>query len=837
MKLFPHILNRVGGWSIEEIEQLRFQDVEYVIVLLQKEKEIENQFQKTILLFQDAFQKTEDYRLRAFLTNAQKDFKKSKFSFVNKIRKRFSFDEENQFVEALLQEVETCKYSLDGFENMKVETAELFEKDKKRQFNILQSFGQKEEIQKGILQSSQSLFQRNKKFSSNSFDDIKKKEKQTARTLAQYFYRVSTKTSPFSFFTTLGVLSEKNKKQFHSNQGEVKSFIQINNLIFAEIRKILLQDFSFSRKMKLQLNPSLSQNKTDFVFIKNEKNIEVIQRIEKSDIFNLIFETLENKELSFDEVISQLSINVDAEEENLVNYLFQIIETGFLEWYWEMSGLTIDWEIYFKKWLLNFDDFLEKEKWLELLSELIEIKNTYAIADASTRFILQNKTKQLLEQIGIQNMIPELIFFEDVKNSDFSIFSENEILPVINSTDKILRWMEALVEDEMKNKIAAFWNKNLDKNDTVPLIDFYEKFYQYSFEKNDSIDSKKREQKEDIKNKLKEIGKSQSEKIDFFTEDLQSIFSSISKTSTDTQYSGLFQFYVNDKHLGAVLNGVTPGFGKLFGRFLPLFEKDVTIELQNWNKDLKGNQDWVENTDASFFNANLHPSFLEKEIESPNGQNQSSKENTIQIHQLEVAWSEIKQRPILQNEKSKNEITTFDFGFEHPSNRSPMFQLLNGFSLTHGTYHSFLELLNTDSKVVNEKEKFTFFPRVVIDDRLVLQRKHWEVTASFFPKKEKQNSDFDFYYKIQKWKEEKNWRQVFFIKIIPTPDLDKENLNKDFFKPQFIDLDSPLAIVLLQNVLQVENAKLRIEEALPHAGHFLDSNGRNVSEWAVQWKC
>ncbi|MFT6321309.1 MAG: hypothetical protein ACJAT4_002239, partial [Granulosicoccus sp.] len=59
-----------------------------------------------------------------------------------------------------------------------------------------------------------------------------------------------------------------------------------------------------------------------------------------------------------------------------------------------------------------------------------------------------------------------------------------------------------------------------------------------------------------------------------------------------------------------------------------------------------------------------------------------------------------------------------------------------------------------------------------------------------------------------------------------------KNLKKDFFKPQLIDLNSPLAIVLLQKVLEKHLGRIRLEEMLPKEEEMM---GDSVAEFGVQW--
>jgi hypothetical protein len=277
---------------------------------------------------------------------------------------------------------------------------------------------------------------------------------------------------------------------------------------------------------------------------------------------------------------------------------------------------------------------------------------------------------------------------------------------------------------------------------------------------------------------------------------------------------------------------LTSGYGKLFGRFLPLFSEEITIQLQKWNTEIQDESMWVENVDASIFNANLHPSLLNLEIKNATSENNLFSENLVPINEIEVIWDDDLKEPILVFSKTKKRISIFDFGFEHPGNRSPMFQLLNGFSLPHATYRFFLEWVN-ELFCVEKPNGIKVFRRVVIDDHLILQRKSQEVPHSFFPQKEKSESNSSYFLKMQKWKSVHHFSQYIFIKPLQYLENSNENLKKDFFKPQMIDLNSPLAIVLLQKVLEKHLGGIRLEEMLPKEEEMM---GDSVAEFGVQWR-
>ncbi len=829
MKLFSHILARVGGTTFSKVEALSFEKMSLVKILLQKEQDLDFQFEKVLQTFESTINNTQNYRLRAILNNSKKDFRNHRFSFLKKIKKA---KQENLFRDLLFNISIYSDLKME-IENLKKEFALIFNKEELFQYSFLKDFFQDQNILKGLLQSSHSLYHQSKKLESKSPEFFRKKERQTLRALAQYFYRIGTKTSPFSHFTTLDLLSEKDGFFKSENLEPENSFFQFNNFILVEMKELLLKEPTFFRQLQLKINPTISVNNDAFHFIINSKNVETIQQIESSIILEELSQNILSKEgVTLKIAVAQLLELVEADEESIENYLLELIELGFIEWHWNFSGLSFDWEDKLLAFISSMDNFTKKNDWSICLERMVQFKTQLDFIDHEVRYDFQKHLINDLNELGLKNMIPELMFFEDVQKSTAVQLPKKEITPIIQSLDSLLRMIEPLMENEFKNRILNCWNLNFKNKKAVPIIYFYKKFYQTPFDNSTFTNNQNGVLLEKIKLKIKEKGEIDKKgNLHFRTEDLKNIFSEENKSSS-SQYSGLFQFYKNEGKINAVINGLTPGYGKLFGRFLPLFDEGITILLQKWNFELLNDELWLENVDASIFNANLHPSLLDFEIRNSNSQNNLPIENQIPINELEVTWDDDIKAPVLVFSKFNEKVSILDFGFEHPGNRSPMFQLLNGFGIPHATYRYFTKLVN---EVFFDKKpnEINSFRRIVIDDHLVLQRQYSEVLNSFFPKKEKGESSSTYFLKIQKWKMENKIPQFIFIQSMQDADNSTSNLSRDFFKPQFIDLNSPIAIVLLQKVLERHSGEIRMVEMLPNGDKMI---GESVAEFAIQWK-
>jgi hypothetical protein len=305
-------------------------------------------------------------------------------------------------------------------------------------------------------------------------------------------------------------------------------------------------------------------------------------------------------------------------------------------------------------------------------------------------------------------------------------------------------------------------------------------------------------------------------------------------------YSAFVQFCSedNDTNLKGVVNVVLPGYGKYMGRFMHLFEESLTNEIIQWNKEQeKENEIFAENTDASFFNANLHPWVLSQEIELPGGHNRLDKEHRIQVADLFIKYEDNKL--VLYAKKLNKTVQVLDLGFQSLMGRSKLYQLLcefgkNNFFNLNALLKIFNERFGTEIPIKNRDEKITYNPRIIFADSIILQRKKWYIPISSMKDFIGKKNDDLLYVKIQEWRYELTIPDEIFIRSKFNV---FEGQNRDDYKPQYIDFRSPLSIKLLVRILnKVEKGYIQIEEMLPGSNQLLKfGHEQHVSEFLVQW--
>ncbi|MCP5105110.1 MAG: hypothetical protein GY950_17105 [bacterium] len=319
-----------------------------------------------------------------------------------------------------------------------------------------------------------------------------------------------------------------------------------------------------------------------------------------------------------------------------------------------------------------------------------------------------------------------------------------------------------------------------------------------------------------------------------------------------------------DKLMGAV-NSTFPGFGKMFSRFLHILDPVVTDDMRTWNKSLiKEDQFFLEDSDASFFNANLHPPLMPHEIHMPNSQNSLPPENQVPITELQVKVAETGGSLQLIHTPTKKKVHVFDLGFQGHKGRSQLFQLLEKF--TRARYLHSYYLVNgvngfytpkpaepgqqdkKDKEGEPEEIKRTIqtIPRILYEDRLVLQRQSWMVPEELLPVRTPEESDWAWFCRVNQWRLRQGIPEEVFIFVVDRmasmqnrPQKQQKPAKRtspDDYKPQYISFKNPFLLNLFEKAIKRVPDTLKIVEMLPGSQQLpnIDTN-RYIMEFVLQW--
>jgi hypothetical protein len=317
---------------------------------------------------------------------------------------------------------------------------------------------------------------------------------------------------------------------------------------------------------------------------------------------------------------------------------------------------------------------------------------------------------------------------------------------------------------------------------------------------------------------------------------------SVNKKTVKSSYGAYIQVIsANNRKPQAVVNIFTTGFGKMMGRFLHVFDSNQTAEIRKWNLEIHPEAILTENSDASVFNANIHPTLMPYEICVPGGNNNLPLDKQIPISKIAIRYDPSIQELKLYHIDTEKEILIFDLCFQGLESRSNLYQLLSYFTLTRFYfYHFILEEINY-RKNIQLSHGITFNKRIVFEEDIILQRKSWTIFKESLPLRFKGEKDSEYFLRLNHWRLQLKIDDEVFIYILSKRETKNEkSLSKKFsaddYKPQYINFRNPLLVTLFEKNLQKVTNYLKIEEMLPQSVNLMNIGGKKfVSEFFFQW--
>ncbi len=961
MKLFPYTMIRISGGPFEKLETLNLKNSIQMIDSISGYKEKLTLLKQTISenLYQ-AIPEQKDPDVQNRLLKIRRDIFNERTISLENVKRVTSY-----LPESLAEEIENYRQIKEKINELWQKGEILFPGEVKEARRKLRALAKEEDLQKGLLLSSQSLFKRIPGYvKKEPHKKMKKKDFQTERGLTKYISRMYGKTSPFSTFTNLviGKIASKPEPQSPKHQispllrvkideekkPEVLNHIRLNNYLYKYLKLLLTKNSNMYRHFLIRPNPTLKKNEDHYLFLTNVDNIEAFQRIPANPALD-VFLTLasEKKEgIVYKELVHTIVENeyIDAPAEDLESFINQLIDYGFLEFNIGVSGIDPDWDHELIKKLKPLADHLPLIK--ELLNTLKTIRmlaEQYGTADCENRLRIldqafqqfrticmklhedaglpedERKSPEELQKIQAEKrkeakkvedkpedkieeesaetdeedqpfkqfgstyfyFKPENMFYEDT-SLDISLeLDEQQVRDFTDILHQLLQKMKRFEGHfDERNKMLHYFVNKYGKNASVDLLTFYEDYYREfkkpeakKMEKKEMDDlpripaiEKRQETNKQWMDQLKSLLEKRVDKtadvINLTLRDLeetdQRFAGKIDAAESPCSYGSFIHFFVDNTSQGEKLMGVLsasfPGFGKMFSRFLHIFDDAVTQDMRNWNESLldsKENPLFLEDSDASYFNANLHPPLMPYEIRTPNGQNSLPPENQIPITELQVQMGrdmemdETDTQLQLIHTPTQKRVFVFDLGFQGHMGRSQLFQLLEKFTLAEYLFcHPMLNAINSLQVELKKKREpeVQRLPRVVFQDRIILQRKSWYIPKELLPFRRPEESDWAWFCRVNEWRHHQGIPEEIFIFVIERSEMQnlkpeiQKKISRDDYKPQYISFKNPFLTNLLEKSFKRVPYRLKIVEMLPNSQQLLRvASNRYITEFVLQW--
>ena len=844
MKLFPFVLLRLAGLSLDKLAGLHGPTEGWPALL----EQIAQRAQRKDLLSQqlsDFIQRQEDYRRRHPLQNLRRDLHRDRRLRLDKYAALFTGDASARALANSFREWEAAGRELEAGRQR---WREQYAAEVLRHRHRLQALVDTPALLLGLPFSSTSSEQRLRSYRHKDPLRFRKKELQRERTLLQFLTRMASKTSPFSHFTTLSAQSK----------------IHLNNYLLAYWQTILEGLPGFYGQLPLVVNPSWRRTGAGYTFLLNSRNVESIQELAEHPLVAALVTLLADGSLPFAELLEKALEWVDAEPEELAQFIRELIDYGVLEWDWPLSGRSVNWLEDLRELLRRSPPFAEQADLQRVLDGLAEGKRQLEQVSAEQRAPILLEMQRTLEAgfapylsgeeasseaqgfqrigVGEFNFRAEKLVYEDVSSAEGLEWSVEDGTSIARELDRLLLRLEGIAEWPWEKAIAEHYTTHYGDRASVDLLSFYDSFY-----RRDGLGQNEQQLRPEWVDPLLD----QLRAADYcdtqsghcrlpwsFIDNCLPAPDSIPREQGPAQ-AALVQLERHEGQWRALVEANLQGYGKMMGRFLHLFPKELTQAIRSWNAaQCPDSERWIENVDASYFNANIYPPLLDWELAAPGSQNELPPQQRIALVEVEVFAGP--HGPQLRHRSTQQRLRPFNFGLEALGNRSAMYRLLQAFAYRSPSTDLLVQLVDAAYGGTDDRGVW-HFPRIALGDHLLLQRRRWYFPRQTLPTYEQ--SEADFFLAVQTWRRQWRLPRHVFIRISPRmiPTLgpqksETENRRNDDYKPQWIDLEQALLVQLLARLLKRVDAYLEVVEMWPSPERAPRIDGRpRAVEVLLEW--
>lgn len=640
---------------------------------------------------------------------------------------------------------------------------------------------------------------------------------------------------------------------------------------------------------------------------RNREAVQKITATPALDYFNFLFTSNKQLTINNVKKIFKSNNPEKISNESIVSYIKQLLNYNFLEYNWEISELDPMWSDKLQNKLIQFSSILEIKELIDILYYINSSLQQYKSANAIRREAIlediflkirnisrklhhagslpedelssfspkhkENTISHLSDKKASLNNIftkknettftfqPQNLIFEDTSvklDNEIESKTVNDIISKLHLISKYSSMSNHLLNDH--ENMLYFFKKKYGLDSQIDVLKFYEDYSNKttlteSKTKSGHYNSLSKSRNTLIEKKFQKIISVIKEEKQDFTNIISLHEKHLLLLKPDLSYSSIrkykislcafLQLYKNKKNKQtAVLNGSSIGFGKMYSRFLYMFNPEITSLLRKWNTPEYPDVIFAENIDSSDLNVNMHPPLMKYKFETfPNDKNLNSS-SQIAIKDLSVIFDKSMKKLQLIHKKSGKYLYFFDLGFQGPMGRSGLFKFINSFYTVH-CIHPF-PLISKINSYINKNNNIDIIPRIIYEDQIILQRKTWIVNKKILPYQQKTESNSDYFFRINRWRTENSIPKEIFIHINNNGDLTQDlthktdetikKIGKDDYKPQYINFANPFLVDLFGKIINKVPNNLSFVEMLPNSNQLISINKQNrVTEFMVQW--
>jgi len=846
LSVLSHAVGRIAGCSFDDLLALSARrSAALVVAAEQAAAELEEASARLCAALFAAVPRAADPPARRLLLAAQ--------------RAAFRKKPVHASLDVAAEELDAYRRALAAVASLDTEAEDVFAEELARIRNDFRELLRRDVMQDGLALSSMKLLD-----SINRFyllrEELNGKDLDTELGAMKYFSRAAAKTSPFSKFTPLAAVTvDDGAAPLEAGEASpMQSHVRLNVRLLFLLLNVLTHDRTLRVHLPLRLNSTLAAAEGGYRFLTNWSNVEAFQEVAAHPAVDFVVERLRDGTVRWCDLEAAAAGFFDCEPEDAAALVRKFVSLGLVEVDLGISASDPDWDLRLAHMLRAMDAPLLADALAELRDgaaafgeahgeERIAIRErmsatlkaaTAIETEAPERVETEGESRPFEHARVRQGLSTRLLVYEDatlslgmrVRREDVEVLARaaSRVIDAVADFDPLLDEREAL-QSFVAGRYAGA---------PVPLLTLYEDFHRHQREVADAAPRRSRSERvarnEARLARLREGIRGRAgagrETLQLTRADLDTAgLPDRPREGGPSSNATFLQCFVERGVLCGVANALAPGFGKLANRFLHLLPPEATREMRAWHERISGNAILAEAVDASYFNANLHPPLMPFEISTPGGQTSLPPSRQIAVSDLMVDAG-----LTLVHAPSGRVVHAFDCGLQRLSTRSKLYQLLALFSpggqpnplVLFAALNS--EFLEPDGGGVRR------WPRIVFEERLVLQRRRWDFPKALLPLRERGESPLAYFRRVDRWRRLHELPRHVFVRLGPA--YDSKLRNKDDRKPQFVSFDSPLLVSVFEKLLPKTEAALEISEMLPAPEQLTRIDGkRHVTEHVFQW--
>jgi hypothetical protein len=694
-----------------------------------------------------------------------------------------------------------------------------------------------------IIFSTDYLFESIKKYLPNDSSSIKKKERQTIKSILNIHSRATYDCTPFNTFTEISISKLKKIKQPTFQKNHKQEYFIINEVNLQLIRYILdyiSKNIEKFNNISIEVNTNfwLKQNTLNFV-TPDQKEIAINSILNTNEIQEIITFINKNKTIKFHEVLSYCVISFNEKTEDVIIFLKELIKLGVLRIrknYNVLQPSRLENTIKLLKSIQNESNSLQCL--IVPLSKLESLMLNLSL-DSNLSFVYE-ELKEINSKIKLYYIkhceIQESdypfkhynLIYQDLINKSVHNFDYNQAFKLATTIENYISKLNfpSLQQLELES-MRGYYLKNFKERKKVLVLEFYLLYsnsdevkleYKTNLIKAACFKTKYTQLIEDVfKTKIQEtyhLGI-----IHLKLEELPYLSFDECLDLKEQSNSQSVYFSVKDKEF--LIHTFLSGYGRAESRFLNFFDNKIKDIYKTMNTKHNLGRKTMEFSDFSFFNANLHSELCIAELDLKQEHTYFKDSKKISLDKIFV--KEEKNSIVLVDEED-NILSPLNVFLEETAEKSFLFNFFNKFtnsrevriSLLIDTINKIVEKENIDNQVI-------FYPKIILDNDIVLAMKHWKISIIALK----------IYIKDKNKIIENELVKSFLIdRNIPLMGYVQYGVGENLTKPYFIDLNNPY---YLDNFISTIE---RNDFFIIHEYIFDDDVERNfILTWYSSLKC